>query len=184
MIDPSRRAQLLSLARAAVEARVRGERPPDVPSHLELPASGVFVTIHCRGELRGCLGTLDSGERVGTAVQRLAAEVCTSDYRFPPVRPAELRDLTVDISVLTPPQRVDDPNEVVVGRDGLIVQQGARKGLLLPQVAPEHGWDRETFLAQTCVKAGLPPGAWRHGAEVLRFEAEVFAEDAGPARVE
>jgi AmmeMemoRadiSam system protein A len=176
MIETAARVKLLALARAAIEARVRGERPPAVPAGLHLPASGVFVTIHCGGELRGCLGTLDRFESVGAAVQRLAAEVCTSDYRFHPVRPDELSDVTIDVSVLTMPEPVTDPAEVVVGRDGLIVQQGSRKGLLLPQVAPEHGWDRETFLSQTCVKAGLPPHAWRTGAQILRFEAEVFGD--------
>jgi uncharacterized protein (TIGR00296 family) len=87
-----------------------------------------------------------------------------------------LNDISIDVSVLTEPTPVHDPAEIVIGRDGLIVEQGRHKGLLLPQVAPEHGFDRETFLAQTCVKAGLPPDAWRRGAEVYRFEAEVFSE--------
>jgi uncharacterized protein (TIGR00296 family) len=82
----------------------------------------------------------------------------------------------LDISVLTTPQPVPHPSEIVVGRDGLIVEMGVRKGLLLPQVATDHGWDRDTFLAHTCVKAGLPPDAWQNGARILRFEAEVFGD--------
>jgi AmmeMemoRadiSam system protein A len=177
VIDPIQRAKLLTLARASLDARVRGGPLPSVPPDLQAPASGVFVTIHCDGALRGCLGTLDPREPLGSAVQRLAAEVGHADYRFHPIRPHEVDDVTIDLSVLTPPERVADPSDVVVGRDGLIVQLGGRKGLLLPQVAPEHGWDRETYLSQTCVKAGLPSDAWRNGAEIFRFEAEVFGED-------
>ncbi len=176
MIGDMQRAQLLGFARTALEAGVRGDRLPPVPPDLNLPASGVFVTIHCHGELRGCLGTLDHREVLGEAVQRLASDVCQRDYRFAPIQADELRDVAIDLSVLTPPERVSDPREIKVGRDGLIVQQGSRRGLLLPQVATEQGWDVETFLSQTCVKAGLAPDAWRNGAEVLRFEAEVFGE--------
>ncbi len=177
MIDIVLRRRLLDVARRALEARVRGEHGPDVPADLNPPASGLFVTIHCHGELRGCLGTLDGRERLADAVVRLAAEVSHEDYRFRPLTAHELTEVTIDLSVLTRAERVSDPSEIEVGRDGLIVQQGARKGLLLPQVAPEHGWDRETFLAHACLKAGLPPDAWQHGATILRFQAEVFGEE-------
>ena len=176
MITPVDRKRLLDLARDAALARVRRQQAPAVPTDLNMPASGVFVTIHHRGELRGCLGTLDPTEPVAEAVARLAADVTHRDYRFEPLRVDELNDLSFDISVLTEPTLVRDPSEIVIGRDGLIVEQGRHKGLLLPQVAPEHGFDRETFLAQTCTKAGLPPHAWRQGATVYRFEAEVFSE--------
>ena len=176
MIATADRKRLLDLARAAVIARVRRQPPPHVPDDLRMPASGVFVTVHCRGELRGCLGTLDPREPVGDAVARLAGDVTHRDHRFSPVGVGELNDTTIDVSVLTPPEPVHDPSEIVVGRDGLIVEQGARKGLLLPQVAPEHGFDRDTFLAHTCLKAGLPADAWQRGAEIFRFEAEVFSE--------
>jgi len=101
----------------------------------------------------------------------------TEDPRFPPVTASELPDVTVEISVLTPITVVHDVSEIEVGRDGLVVQDGWRKGLLLPQVATEHRWDRETFLAHTCLKAGLRPDAWRTGAKILRFQAEVFSEN-------
>ena len=176
MIRVEDRARLLALARAALEAQVRGDHAPAVPADLNLAASGVFVTIHCRGDLRGCLGTLDGRERLADAIRRLAADVCRHDYRFAPIRKGELNFLTIDLSVLTPPARVANPLDIVVGRDGLIIEKGSRRGLLLPQVAPEHGWERETFLAQTCIKAGLPPDAWQRDAVIYRFEAEVFGE--------
>jgi uncharacterized protein len=177
MIETAVRKRLLDLARRAATARVRGERPPAPPPDLNPPASGVFVTIHCEGELRGCLGTLDPEEPVAAAVARLGAEVTHRDPRFVPLRMEELGGVTIDISVLSEAVRVSDPSEIVVGRDGLVVEQGRHKGLLLPQVAPEHGFDRETFLAHTCLKAGLPADAWRCGAIVYRFEAEVFSEE-------
>jgi AmmeMemoRadiSam system protein A len=176
MISEPDRKRLLGLARGAVIARVRRDMPPRVPEDLRTMASGVFVTIYSRGELRGCLGTLDPAEPVADAVVRLGGDVTHRDHRFEPLRIEELNDVLIDLSVLTPPLRVTDPEEIVVGRDGLIIEEGHRKGLLLPQVAPEHGFDRETFLAQTCLKAGLVADAWRCGATIFRFEAEVFGE--------
>jgi AmmeMemoRadiSam system protein A len=175
MIEPALRERLLDFARAALEARVRRMRRPAVPSDLDRPASGVFVTIHCDGDLRGCLGTVDRRDRLGEAVARLAADVATEDYRFAPITEAELERVTIALSVLTTPVRVMSLDDIEVGRHGLIVEQGRHRGLLLPQVATEHGWDRETFLRQTSNKAGLPPDAWAH-ATVLCFEAEVFEE--------
>jgi AmmeMemoRadiSam system protein A len=147
-----------------------------VPDDLDIPAFGVFVTIHHRRELRGCLGTLDSREPVASAVVRLGGDVTHRDHRFAPILTDELADVVIDLSVLTEPVLVTHPSEIVIGRDGLIVEQGRHRGLLLPQVAPEHHFDRDTFLAQTCLKAGLPADAWRHGAAVYRFAAEVFSE--------
>jgi AmmeMemoRadiSam system protein A len=170
------RRELLSLARAALEAQVCGGHRPEVPAHLNRPAAGLFVTIYCDGELRGCLGTLDGRERLADAVRRLAADVSHQDYRFAPLTASELPRVLIDLSVLTPSVRISNPLGITIGTDGLIVEQGSRRGLLLPQVAAEHGWDRETFLSQTCVKAGLPPDAWRRGAEISCFQAEVFGE--------
>jgi AmmeMemoRadiSam system protein A len=176
MIGHDLRRRLLDLARRAVIARVKREPPPQPVETIAIPASGVFVTIYHREELRGCLGTLDPREPLIEAVVRLGGDVAHRDFRFDPVRVHELDEIMIDLSVLTEPERVSDPSEIEVGRHGLIVEHGARKGLLLPQVAPEHGFDRETFLAQTCVKAGLPPNAWQSGAIIYRFEAEVFGD--------
>lgn len=180
MIADADRSRLLALARRALVARVERLAPPDLPDELSLTAAGVFVTVYCRGELRGCLGAVEHVDRVAEFVRRLADDVAHADYRFEPLRVDELRDVTLDVSVLTAPQLVADPSEIVVGRDGLIVELGAKRGLLLPQVATEHGWNWETFLDHTCVKAGLERNAWRNGATVFRFEAEVFGEKDRP----
>jgi AmmeMemoRadiSam system protein A len=171
MIDPITRVRLLTLARGALEARVRQQRSPAVPPDLAIDAFGVFVTVHHLGDLRGCLGSLDEDEPIVEAVIRLAASVAHEDHRFAPLGAHELPGVTIDLSVLTRPERVADHLTIEVGRHGLIVERNGRKGLLLPQVAPEHGWDRETFIAHTCIKAGLPPGAWQSGATLFRFEA-------------
>lgn len=175
-IEHGIKRRLVHLARAALDASVRRHRAPDVPRDLAIDAFGVFVTLHHRGDLRGCLGALDCRDRIVESVVRLAAAVAHEDYRFRPLQLEELGDSSLDLSVLTPPQRVSDHLTIEVGRHGLIIEQGPRKGLLLPQVAPEHGWDRETFLAHTCVKAGLPPTAWMRGATLFCFEADVFGE--------
>ena len=169
--------RLLRLAREALEARVRKDPPPSNESGgaLDWPC-GAFVSIHFRGALRGCLGQVDVNAPLAETVAHLAAVVSDSDPRFSPVSVDELADMKLEISVLTPEREVASSEEVEVGRHGLIVEQGYRRGLLLPQVATEHGWDREAFLSHTCRKASLPPDAWRHGARILIFEAHVFRE--------
>ncbi len=174
MIDQATRDTLLELARAAVDAHVRCGPPPPVPADLAADVYGAFVTLHRGEELRGCLGTLEGRTRLGDAVARLAACVCHEDPRFQPVTLGELGELGIEVSVLTLPELVTDVASIELGRHGLVIEQGSRKGLLLPQVAPEHGWDRETFLAHACLKAGLSGDAWRTGAQIYRFEAEVF----------
>lgn len=171
------RRRLVQLARAAFEASVRRHHAPAVPRDLDVDAFGVFVTVHHRGDLRGCLGALDCRDRIVESIARLAASVAHEDYRFRPIEIDELAHTSLDLSVLTPPQPVSDHSMIEIGRHGLIIEQGTRRGLLLPQVAPEHGWDRETFLAHTCIKAGLPRTAWMRGASLFCFEAEVFGED-------
>ncbi len=177
MLSESERRALIELARRAVEARVSGAAPPRAP--IELPAaSGVFVTLKARGTLRGCLGTLQPTRDLGRAVARCAADAAAEDPRFPAVTPAEIPELAVEVSVLGPLEPIDpgQPDAITIGRHGLVAEQGARRGLLLPQVATEWGWTAAQFLRQTCVKAGLPPDAWQHGARIFRFDAEVFGE--------
>ena len=181
MIAPGERERLLRLVRAAVEAKVRRQAPPPRPPDLVAVGSGVFVSLHCDHRLRGCLGSLESGSDLVPSIVRLAEEVTHLDHRFPPVAQDELPRLSIELSILTPREIVTDVRAIEIGRDGLVVEQGSRRGLLLPQVATDHGWDRETFLAQTCVKAGLPSDAWQRGATVSRFSAEVFGEPSGPA---
>ena len=176
MIDGDLRRQLLSIAREHLEACVHGRAAPAVPRGLVVPASGVFVTLYCREELRGCLGSLDPGDPIVGAIARLAAAVCREDRRFDPLRPEELPASALELSVLTPPEHIVDLGAIEVGRHGLIAERGGCRGLLLPQVAPEHGWDRDTFLTHTCLKAGLIGDAWRRDAAIYAFEAEVFRE--------
>jgi AmmeMemoRadiSam system protein A len=134
------------------------------------------VTLTKGGELRGCIGYIEPVLPLGQAVIRTAIYAATEDPRFPPVTPAELEDLRVEISVLTPAREIADPRLVQVGTHGLIVEKDGAKGVLLPQVPREFGWSREEFLDQVCLKAGLPRDAWKRGARLSVFEAIVFHE--------
>ena len=178
MLTEPQKSALIAIARQAIATQVSGAAAKR-PGPIELPdASGVFVTIKRRGDLRGCLGTLQSSRGLDAEVARCAAEAASEDPRFPPVGPDELPEIAVEISVLGPLEPVDPRQEgaIVIGRHGLVAEQGTRRGLLLPQVATEWGWTVEQFLRQTCTKAGLPADAWEHGARISRFEAEVFGD--------
>lgn len=184
MLTQDDRVRLLHLARRCLEARVKGEPPPAVDrgGGLDEPM-GAFVTIHTSGQLRGCLGRLETDQPIADTVAHLAAVVADSDPRFRPLRSSELQATQIEISALTPEVEVGALEEIEVGCHGLIVEQRHRRGLLLPQVATEHGWDRDTFLDHTCLKAGLPAEAWRRGARIFRFQADVFREpERAPAR--
>lgn len=184
MLTDARRAVLLWTARAAVDAQARGEDLPLPPADGPADASGVFVTIKRNGELRGCLGVLELRASLEREVARCARDSASRDPRFPPLADSEIPETSIDVSVLGPLEQIDpaDQDAIVVGRHGLVVEQGTRRGLLLPQVAPEWGWTRDEFLKHTCRKAGLPPDAWQQGARVYRFEADVFGEDDPPAQ--
>ena len=175
------RRLLLRIARDAVEAHVTGRPQPAVEGTGVLARlGGVFVTIHNRGALRGCIGHIDANEPLGVIVPRCAIASCSSDPRFPAISAAELTDIELELSLLGPLEPIGGPADIEIGRHGLVVEHGWKRGLLLPQVATEWGWDAVTFLAQTCHKAGLPRGAWESGAKLWRFSAEVFGErDAG-----
>ncbi len=179
-LDEGERRALLDLARTAIEARLTGRPVPSVPAlGLETPVpSGVFVTLRLHDRLRGCIGAIDTTDPLPELVTRVAADAATEDPRFPPLPADALAEVQLEISVLGPLEPVRDPAGIEVGRHGLVVEQGERRGLLLPQVRTEWGWDRDTFLAQTCRKAGLASDAWQRGAILYRFEALVFAEAA------
>ena len=170
---------LLGLARSAIETALRGGPPPQIEiqtASLEAEC-GAFVTLHKRGRLRGCIGYIRAVKPLHRTVAEMAVQAAVHDPRFPAVTTDELPLLDIEISVLSPLRDVGDVGAIVVGKDGLIVQDGAHSGLLLPQVATEYGWDRETFLEHTCLKAGLPPDAWKgDGVTILSFTAEVFGE--------
>lgn len=179
-LDAKEKEELLGVARGTIEGYVRDRKVPAVSGlsgRLAAPGAA-FVTLKKKGRLRGCIGYTEAVAPLFKVVQECAVAAATEDPRFPPVVPAELSSIDLEISVLTPlvPVRAD---EVEVGRHGLMVSHLGRRGLLLPQVPVELGWDRETFLEQTCVKAGLPPDAWRRGATLQAFTAEVFGEPGG-----
>ena len=179
MTSEADRRRLLQIARDAISAHVNGVSAVErsVSDSLERPG-GAFVSLHHRGDLCGCIGHIEANRSLRRVVRECAVAACSADPRFPPVTAAELADLEIEVSLLGPLEPVASPDDIEVGRHGLLVEQNWQRGLLLPQVATEWQWDRETFLAQTCHKAGLPRDAWKHGAKVWRFEAEVFGESS------
>jgi AmmeMemoRadiSam system protein A len=182
MIDEADEQPLLFVARQALEARVAGDRPPEVVCLGALALRcGAFVSIHNGDQLRGCLGRLSPSSPLGATLVYLGGALADSDPRFPPVSEVELPLLQMEISLLTPERAIASIDEIAVGQHGVIVEQGRSRGLLLPQVATDFGWDRETFLEYTCLKAGLPRDAWRTGTRIFVFEARIFAETAPAA---
>jgi AmmeMemoRadiSam system protein A len=179
MLSHRQRVTLLKVARESVQAAAAGQsyRPPETEDTELLRPAAVFVTLNKEGQLRGCIGTVEARQPMIEAVAELARSSAAEDPRFPPVRPAEVVKLDIDISVLTPAQRVKDVSEIEIGTHGLIIQDGHCRGLLLPQVATDWGWDCEEFLDHCCLKAGLEKGHWRNGGEIYSFTAEVFGEE-------
>ena len=169
---------LLEVARRAIRARLSGDPAPtitDPPPRL-LAIQGAFVSLHREGDLRGCIGMVDPDRPLVDTVARCAAAAATEDPRFPPLSPGELDVLSIEISVLGPLFVVRDPSEIVLGRHGIIVTKGDRRGLLLPQVPIQQGWDLKTFLREACRKAVLDAQAWQRGAVIEAFGTQVFSE--------
>lgn len=180
MITTEARQSLISIARKSIEAALEGKRPEIDESTLPasiLEPSGAFVTLKVDGNLRGCIGSIYPAAPLHRAVAENAFNAAFRDPRFHPLTRQEYPRVSIEISVMHPIEPVADLESIVVGRDGLIVRKGHFGGLLLPQVASEYGWDRQTFLSQTCVKAGLPSDEWRKGGCIIeKFSAEVFSE--------
>jgi AmmeMemoRadiSam system protein A len=175
------RQTLLAIARGAIVAHVTGAPDPAVLlTGVAGRPGGAFVTIHHGGELRGCIGQTEADTPVGAIIAHCAVAACSADPRFLPVVRHELDALALELSLLGPFAPIVSAEEVEVGRHGLAIESGWHRGLLLPQVATEWGWDRDTFLAQACRKAGLPKDAWKRGATIRVFEAEVFGEHEKP----
>lgn len=175
MTDPHDRETLLKIAHDAILAHVTGARADlGVRDELSRRRGGVFVTVYCRRELRGCIGHLIDDTSLVDAVADCARAAVSADPRFAPISAEELSAIDVELSLLGPLESIAGPSQIEVGRHGLLVEHHGRRGLLLPQVATEWDWDAESFLARTCQKAGLPLDAWKHGASLWRFEAEVF----------
>lgn len=178
------RRALLGVAHGAIISVVERRPFPDVPPSLPGLAEprGVFTTLYLHGELRGCVGYAAPVAPLYRAVAETASAAAFEDSRFSPVTKGEASRLEISLSVLSRLFPIQ-PEAVDVGRHGLVISHGARRGLLLPQVPVEHSWDREMFLEQTCRKAGLPHDAWRKGASIEAFAAEVFSDaDAGVLR--
>jgi len=174
---PEERAELLRLAHEAIEAALAGRKVELSPtSERLLEPRGAFTTLHLEGALRGCVGYVYPVKPLCRTVAETAAAAAFSDTRFLPVTVEEAPQLKVEISVLSPlvPIAAED---IEAGRHGLVVTLGSRRGLLLPQVAVEFGWDAHTFLEEACHKAGLPPDAWERGAIIEAFTAEVFHDE-------
>lgn len=171
------KAYLKDLVRRSIAARLRpgGEPLPEPPTDTLRQPYGAFVTLKKDDCLRGCIGHIIGDKPLFQTIAEMAQAAAFQDPRFPPVTAAEEAALAVEISILSPLEPCPDPELIEPGRHGLLVALGSRSGLLLPQVATEWGWDRPTFLAQTCAKAGLPASAWRDPqCEIYWFQAEVF----------
>lgn len=168
--------RLLHLACQALEQSVREFELSEVeePEGALGESRGAFVTLWKAGRLRGCIGYIEAQKPLYQTVRECALAAALRDPRFDPVDPEELPALRLEISVLSPLFEIS-ADRVEVGRHGLLVSQGSRRGVLLPQVAVEWKWDRERFLEETCMKAGLPPDAWQHGARIQAFTAQAFA---------
>jgi AmmeMemoRadiSam system protein A len=189
MIPDRDRAWLLQIARDAITAHVTHGRSlqsavggdhstagrPE-PAVAERRA-GVFVTIHCRGDLRGCIGRLEADLPLPRSVAHCAVAACSEDRRFAAIDSSELPYMKLEVSVLGLIEPAAGPEDIEIGRHGLMIEKGRRRGLLLPQVAVEWRWDAATFLSETCRKAGLASDSWQRGAAVWRFEAEVFGDE-------
>lgn len=172
-------AEILSLARRSIVDALAGRAiaPHDAADGLLATHRGAFVTLKSDGNLRGCIGLVESSMPLAGTVARMARAAAFEDPRFPPVEDGELPRIEIEVSVLTEPAVVDDVSDIVLGRDGLIVERGGARGLLLPQVPGDWGWDRDEFLSQTCRKAGLAADAWQSDStRVLRFSADIISE--------
>jgi AmmeMemoRadiSam system protein A len=179
MLSNKEKVYLLKLARRSIERVFEGKKGVEVPpKEYEglFKKAGAFVTLHKQGYLRGCIGILEAIYPLYEVVQEVAVSAAFKDPRFPPLEKKELPLIDIEISVLSPLKK-GSPEEVEVGVHGVYLVKGFARGVLLPQVPVEFGWDRETFLKQVCRKAGLPPDCYKDpDCELYLFTAEIFSE--------
>ncbi|OIN95855.1 hypothetical protein AUJ66_08150 [Candidatus Desantisbacteria bacterium CG1_02_38_46] len=180
MLDKGQQERLLKIARQTLEEHIRKGR---ISEFKEIDPAltqkcGVFVTLTKKGQLRGCIGYIQPILPLDETISKMAIESSTGDPRFPPVSSEELKEIHIEISVLTPLQLINDVNKIEVGKHGLYIRKGLFSGLLLPQVATSYAWDKWQFLDQTCIKAGLSPGDWREkDSQIFIFSAQIFGEE-------
>ncbi len=170
---------LLDIAKNAIAAKIKNKDMPELNINSETirEKRGAFVTLKKHGQLRGCIGYIKAYKPLWETVRDMAIAAAFHDPRFPSLKSDELNHLSFEISVLSPLKRIKDINEIEVGKHGLYIVRGYKSGLLLPQVAIEYEWDRETFLKETCHKAGLPPQAWKDAeTEIYIFSADYFGD--------
>jgi len=170
--------QLLALSRKTILDYVKNGHVEDIFVENDglNATSGCFVTIKTQGNLRGCIGCFTSEKPLWQTVQEFSIAAASRDPRFYPLHPDELDDITIEISVLSSLTKIESVDEIKVGTHGLYIEKNMYRGVLLPQVATEYGWDKSTFLKQTCLKAGLEPDAWESGADIYIFSAQIFGE--------
>jgi AmmeMemoRadiSam system protein A len=174
---------LLGVARRALTLAVeRGELLEDLSTDQDIPSpSGAFVTLRCRSRLRGCIGQLSSNDPLVRVVAYCAKAAALEDPRFEPVSPDELSSIEIELSILSPLEEIA-PDQIQVGKHGLVISRGRQRGVLLPQVAIQFHWDAQQFLEQTCAKAGLERDAWKdRTTRIHAFTAEVFGESDFPS---
>lgn len=180
ILNENEKKTLLAIAREAIEKKALGKSlaggPTELPEALR-SRSGAFVTIHKNGMLRGCIGNFVGEGELADTVRSMAVAAGWQDPRFPSLGPGEVGEIDLEISVLSPLREISDAGEIEVGKHGIFITRGMNRGVLLPQVATEHGFGRDTFLAETCRKAGLPGDAWKDKKTVIEiFSAQVFGE--------
>jgi len=178
-LSDKEKATLHRIARSSLEASVRkvpiaSIDKEDLSEGLK-EKRGAFVTLKVRGRLRGCIGNIFASNALYITVEKMARAAALEDPRFSPVKEKELRDIEIEISALTPFEKIESVDQIEVGKHGLYLKRGWASGLLLPQVPGEYGWDLHTFLEHTCLKASLPKDAWKEpDTEIYTFSAEVF----------
>ncbi len=179
MLSSTAATHLLQIAREAIIHQIKNEDySPTRPEEKALNQhSGCFVTITQNGDLRGCIGNFQSQQPLYLEVTTMAVAAASQDPRFQPMGRDELDNFSVEITVLSPLEKISDTSLIEVGTHGIYIVKGVKRGVLLPQVATEYGWDRETFLRQTCVKAGLSEESWQHtDADIYIFSGQIFHE--------
>ena len=169
---------LLKIARETLESYVKDKKIPEfeIPFDTLKSNAGAFVTLNLKGNLRGCIGRISADKPLYQVVVENAVNSSSRDHRFSPVTPAELKDIHLEITVLSPPIEVDSYKDIIIGKHGVILRKGSSGAVFLPQVAVEQGWDLAATLTHLAMKAGLPPDAWKKGAKFEIFTGIILKE--------